>query len=434
MLNQKIKLVVSISLLVAGFFGGIITKCADAATVTYNLTAMSGTISEADGGQVYMWGFTDNGQFRYPGPTIDVMAGDTVVVNLTNNIIDKSPDPVSMVFPGQVAVSNQGPTYTTVGDPRTLRSMAAEAAPNGGSVQYTFTPANPGTYYYQSGTNPQKQIDMGLFGAIIVRPTGFDATKAVTRNAYGNKDTYYDSEALLLMSAVDPVQHKRVEMGLPYQATNYLPAYWFINGRSYPDTIKPNNVSDLLSQPMTALIPTRPNDRVLFRFVTFDRDMHPLHHHGENANIIAHNGRVLSTGNSNNAILPDLSPSVNNETVHPGETFDSIFVWDEKDLGWDIYGHTGGGAVTGEDKADHPLGLPVQIPSGSSAGQNLVWGDLYSGTPFMGTSGDKPVGMVNLNPGGANFMIFHSHHEVEIQNFDTPGAGGMLTFIMIQPY
>ena len=40
------------------------------------------------------------------------------------------------------------------------------------TVTYTFTASQPGTYLYESGTNPHKQVHMGLYGALVVRPTG----------------------------------------------------------------------------------------------------------------------------------------------------------------------------------------------------------------------------------------------------------------------
>ncbi len=38
-------------------------------------------------------------------------------------------------------------------------------------MTYSFVASKPGTYIYESGTNPEKQVRMGLFGALIVRPT-----------------------------------------------------------------------------------------------------------------------------------------------------------------------------------------------------------------------------------------------------------------------
>ncbi len=43
----------------------------------------------------------------------------------------------------------------------------------GASTIYTFTASSPGTFLYEAGLTPngQHQVAMGLYGALIVRPT-----------------------------------------------------------------------------------------------------------------------------------------------------------------------------------------------------------------------------------------------------------------------
>ncbi len=135
-----------------------------------------------------MWGFAKNpGNFQMPGPILCVTEDVPVTINLTNNLSE----PVSMVFPGQTGLS--APALPANG------LLAPEAAP-GGTVSYTFTPSEPGTYLYESGTNPHKQVEMGLYGALIVRP-------AMGANfAYNDAATAFDParEYLLLMHDIDP--------------------------------------------------------------------------------------------------------------------------------------------------------------------------------------------------------------------------------------
>ena len=52
-----------------------------------------------------------------------------------------------------------------------------EAGP-GAAVTYSFTASSAGTYLYESGSDPQLQVQMGLFGAIVVRPAGIAITGA----------------------------------------------------------------------------------------------------------------------------------------------------------------------------------------------------------------------------------------------------------------
>jgi len=44
------------------------------------------------------------------------------------------------------------------------------APASGGSATYSFVATHPGTFVYESGTNPDVQVPMGLFGALVVRP------------------------------------------------------------------------------------------------------------------------------------------------------------------------------------------------------------------------------------------------------------------------
>ena len=129
----------------------------------YSLTASAGQISVSDGGSIYMWGYSAPGgtAMQLPGPTLIVTQGDLVEVTLTNNLPGAAGN-TSIVFPGHDVTATGG----VAGD------LTQEAAP-GGSVTYKFTAGEPGTYQYHSGTQPDLQVEMGLYGAIVVRPAGF---------------------------------------------------------------------------------------------------------------------------------------------------------------------------------------------------------------------------------------------------------------------
>ncbi len=59
--------------------------------------------------------------------------------------------------------------------------LTRETCPGGTAVDYTFTASQPGTYMYHSGTEAELQIEMGLVGAIIVRPAPARATPTTSR-------------------------------------------------------------------------------------------------------------------------------------------------------------------------------------------------------------------------------------------------------------
>ena len=133
-------------------------------TRSFELFAGEGYASMADGVQVYSWGFGaatasgGTGLMQMWGPTLLVTQGEAVTITFTNNL----PTRTSIVFPGQSGVVASGGA---------AGALAQEAGP-GEVVTYTFTASHPGTYTYQSGTQPGLQTEMGMVGALIVYPSG----------------------------------------------------------------------------------------------------------------------------------------------------------------------------------------------------------------------------------------------------------------------
>jgi manganese oxidase len=387
------------------------TACAAIDGITNNiisLTARDGHIITPDGNSLYVWGYANGTNIvQYPGPTIIVRQGTIVQVTLHNQLTV----PTSIVFPGQTDVSATG------GTPGLLTS---EAATNGGTVTYTFTASQPGTYIYNSGTRPDLQVEMGMVGAIIVRPT-------VSTQAYNHADTAFDTEFLFLLTEMDPRFHDLVEQGrmAEVDTTTFFPVYWFINGRCGPDTLAEANVSWLPNQPYNCAPMMFPGQRLLMRIAGAGRDPHPFHFHGNNAWIIARDGRMLE---SNPGVSgPDIAESDFTITSYPGCTADAIFTWTGAKLGWDIYGHKPGDPMMPNEYApDHGKPIPVTLPTQ----QELTYGEHFGGGPFLGTPGDLLPGTFNLNPDGAFMYMWHSHAEKEIVN-NNVFPGGMMTMLMI---
>src|SRR5882672_10696480 len=151
---------------------------------TFNLTAQAANITQPDGGMSYSWGYgcasTYTASFlpititppaggcptmQVPGPTLIVTEGQTVTVNLLNGL-PTSAGNTSILFPGFNVKATGGVTGL----------LTQEAAPGGTVVTYTFTAGSPGTRAYYSGTQGDLQVEMGLYGAIIVLPNGVAPT------------------------------------------------------------------------------------------------------------------------------------------------------------------------------------------------------------------------------------------------------------------
>ncbi len=429
------------SVLVLLFLAGAFPGEAAISGVTgtqFNLVAREGYVSVADGGSLYSWGYAlDNGRMQYPGPTLIVNQGDTITVTLKNELPVPAGN-VSIVFPGNAAAASGG----------AAGKLTQEAPPDGTTtVTYTFTAANPGTYSYHSGTNVALQVEMGMVGAIIVRPTGFDHMNPM---AYGHMDSHYTYEHLYLLTEMDYNIHNQVASGVGAGAVNvdtttFLPVYWFINGRSAPDTMLADGVPWLPHQPYGSMAMMHPGDKILLRLIGGGRDLHPFHHHGNNSLIIARDGKLLESAPGVGA---DLAVSDFTIAVAPGSTVDAIFTWTGEKLGWDVYGtgvdyeHSCNGIsvndpnpasagfdpVTKEYCPDHGKPFPVVLPDQL----DLTFGGQWSGSPFLGGGGALPPGEGGLNPDGGFFFMWHSHNEKEMVNNDI-FPGGMMTHVLIQP-
>jgi manganese oxidase len=430
-----------------------LTGTAGAGSRAFTLFSGDGYISAADGVQIYMWGYGaptsagGTGLMQISGPTLKVQQGEAVTVTFTNRL----PTRTSILFPGQAGV-------TAVGGSGGV--LAREAGP-GETVTYSFVAAQPGTYLYQSGTQPGLQAEMGLVGALIVYPTGsgVPGSTATTKWAYNHAATGYERENLFVVSEADAVIHEAVDAqvrakreattpdacltvgGCVFTAdmARRFPNYWFLNGRTSPDVFAKNFAGELPHQPYNAVPRLHPGERILLRMIGAGTDLHPLHHHGNNSWAIARDGRMLS---SSPALGPNLAMSDYTIKVVPGQTYDAVWTWTGAGLGWDIYGKICGAIgqptcaslytdpkTLHQDAADRGKPIPVRLPSEFE----LAYGEFYSGSPYLGDFGLRPVGAGNANTSGGFFHMFHSHNEREVVNGGV-FPGGMMTMLVIEPF
>lgn len=278
------------------------TTTSGTTTVTqrvFDLTTRTGYIDLPDGNTAFMWGYSSGfDPFQHPGPVLCAHAGEVVTVVLHNTFTEET----SIVFPGMDGVLANG----VPSQPPTSAGLMTSLAPGAAGVSagnppstiaYTFTASRAGTYLYESGTNPEKQVRMGLFGALIVRPsTGDDY-------AYDNASDRFTAseEFMVLLSEIDPYQHQAAEAGKNFNLNNYKPRYWLINGRGYPDSIADNGASWLPNQPYGSLAsvkpyqpdPTKPGYHPLgglARYLSVGSEDYPFHPHGNNGLVVGRDG------------------------------------------------------------------------------------------------------------------------------------------------
>lgn len=439
-----------------------ITGALSGSTVSFSLDAAAGFLSQPDGAQIYSWGFGCNGTpagfapfsgtctpMQVPGPTLIVTEGQTVSVTLKNNL-PAAAGSTSILFPGFNVTA-------TGGSQGVLTSEAAA----GGSVTYTFVASTPGTHSYYSGTQGDLQIEMGLYGALVVLPSTPPATCRPVGNAgttddyrlapsaYDHATTCYDREYLFQFAELDPRIHRQAERQALSPAGStlnivtepYHPAYFLINGRSMPDDMDANYAPNYPNQPYNGNPHMHPGELVLMRVIGQGRWQHPFHEHANHTRILGRDGNLILSQTDATKLGGRMEFTTD---TTPGQAFDGIFQYTGKGLNWDIYGHTPtatptltctadlngyfttasgatrptytNGVLTGgspnyyEWCADHnhPLeskpagtvgaGGPATLPDPLIAANGL-W---YNGTPYLGKDAVvRSSGPTPLPPGGA---------------------------------
>lgn len=425
--NQKWVRLGVLLLMSLGLLGGMLTvdqpaaaqspppigiACTTSPNAVFTLTTRTGTISLPDANTAFMWGYSNgNGPFQHPGPVLCVNQGDAVTVILHNTL----PEAASIIFPGQDNVlANGTPAEPQFDGGNNLISLTNTAGANGGSVTYSFVASNPGTFIYESGTNPEKQVRMGLFGALIVRPS------MGASFAYNRADSQFTpaEEFMVLLSEIDPYQHQAVEQGTSFDMNTYHPRYWLINGRGFPDSIADNYASWLPAQPYGALARiheynnTLPVDDVnyhpypgMIRYLNVGTEDYPFHPHGNNGLVIGRDGRALE-----GPAGQDLSFEKFDVNIGPGQTWDVIFKW--------------------YDAEDYSLSNPVPVTVPSLANQEI--GMFYSGSPYLGVKQTLPPGIQTLNQCGEYYIISHNHALYQLTSWGAMMTGP-ITYVRIDP-
>jgi FtsP/CotA-like multicopper oxidase with cupredoxin domain len=344
-------------------------------SATFNLTAQSAYLTQPDGQMIYSWGYGCNsapsafvpaaisGAFcktmQVPGPTLIVTEGQTVSVTLTNGLPAAAGN-TSILFPGFQVTPSGGVTGL----------LTREAAP-GGTVSYSFVASSPGTRSYYSGTQGDLQVEMGLYGAIIVLPktiptactTGLAAANLAVEAhwhetdfrlaaaAYDHARSCYDREYLFQFSEMDPNIHTQAfaqvtaktgctagaaGCSLEVPTEPYHPTYFLINGRSMPDDMDSNYAAEYPHQPYNGNPHMHPGEQVLVRVIGQGRWQHPFHEHGNHVRILGRDGNLIVSATDPNSLA---GPLLFTTTTTPGMAFDGIFYWTGKGLNWDPYGH-----------------------------------------------------------------------------------------------
>ena len=426
----------------------------------FDLIAKDGYTSQPDGASIYTWGYgcntqpggfvpatvaggkCPNGAMQLPGPTLVVNQGDKVTVRLTNKL-PKAAGNTSILFPG-FQVTAKGATPCEIAPAGVLATEAKHDC----AVEYTFEAKTAGTHSYYSGTQGDLQVEMGLYGALIVLPTtagkvpsNYDsyigaARKAVTGGlpdtchvaqgtsgaklpnghpdyrlaaaAYDHPEACYDREYLFQLSEMDPRIHSQalaqVQQSPDCTTTSgcmvvetepYHPAYFLVNGRSMPDDMDPNYAPQYPRQPYNGNPHMHPGELTLLRIIGQGRMQHPLHEHANHVRVLARDGNLLLTAKGNLA-----GPLLFTTTTIPGQTIDAIFQYTAKGLNWDVYAHADG--ITTDTCVPDANGYYTTASGASLAAPNYFewcadhWKALEA-KPFGQVGKDGPVTLPDAN-------------------------------------
>ncbi|HLF26307.1 MAG TPA: multicopper oxidase domain-containing protein [Anaerolineae bacterium] len=242
-------------------------------TRTCELWAKAGSMALPGPVIVPIWGFADTaaGAAQLPGPVLIGNEGETLEVILHNDLAGEA---VALAFPG---LENWQPDLV--------------GATSGASTTYSIQLSNVGTYLYEAGLtmNGTRQIAMGLFGALIVRPAG------APTQAYPDAATTFGSEALLVLSEIDPAFNANPNS---FKLENLKPKYWLINGKVYPET-----------EPIDALA----GSTLLLRYVNASSRHHAMGLLGQQQTVVAADGVPFT--------YPRTAVA---EVVWPGQSVDSL--------------------------------------------------------------------------------------------------------------
>src|SRR5262245_319076 len=233
---------------------GLAVRGASAATTKLGLAATDGyvTVPGRENDPVYIFGFTKvdpaasvtslintyKGHSQTSAPHLGFRQEDDVQITLTNLGLIQRPD-----LTDSHTIHWHGfdlPSPLNDGVPE-----VSVAVPIAKQVTYFYRPHREGTYMYHCHFEDVEHVHMGMQGIVYVTPTQ-DGTphggfSTFAYNAGNTGSTGYNRHFALLLNEVWAHFHdgdRDIQESIP---TDYDPQWFTINGRCYPDTLRPND-------------------------------------------------------------------------------------------------------------------------------------------------------------------------------------------------
>ena len=192
-----------------------------------------------------MWSYADADDnqvalrtFQYPGPVLCVTQGQTVVVNLTNNL----PEASSIVFPGQDGRSPQ-----PAASPGLLTTEAAATRRHG---QLQLHRRKPGHVPLRERL---ERLEAGRDGPVR-RPRRPPEHRRELRLYARRPSSILPASTCCSWPRSTPICITRSRRAPRTTSTTLHNRYYMINGRAFPDTVQDNGTALLPNQPYGALV------------------------------------------------------------------------------------------------------------------------------------------------------------------------------------
>ena len=332
MKHQSIKTLLGRTVLVAAL---LVLVAGSASAATYDLRAGITSVDHGSG-LVDAWGYalvstdvagvTADNIVTVPGPTIYVPAGQDLTINLTNDLGEST----SIVIHGQKLTG--APQINVDGR---VTAFTDEAAASTGTASYFWAAAElkAGTFLYNSGSHPAKQVHMGLYGAVVVDA---DATGCASGLA-AYPGVCYDRDIVIIYSEVDPALRDTAASAQPL---NFEPKYFLVNGDAAGGAV------------LTGTTPAELNSRVLLRFVNAGLKGYVPTMLGEDLEWIAEYGNLYPHVRKSYSAY--LSAGKTMDAIWVPETFDRHTLFDRR-LHMSANGRPMGGLKAFLDSADTTL-------------------------------------------------------------------------------
>lgn len=269
------------------------------------------------------------GKVTLPSPIIAAEENGDVFITMANIGFHKRPDLADAHTVHWHGFRNQLAIFDGVPE-------ASVSVPPQRSFPYFFRPRDPGTYMYHCHFEDTEHVQLGMDGIVFVKPAQNAGTGAVPPGKYvyndGDGSTAYDREFTLLLNEIDVRPHDLLLAVQEFVWSDYKPRYWMINGRCWPDTVKPHTDPSLAvvdpstgwtyqSQVISSLMQAGPGERVLLRIANLGYEQHSMQLDGLPMNVVGEDATLLR-----GPAGADLRYTATTIAIGPGESRDVIVV------------------------------------------------------------------------------------------------------------